>query len=67
MISLFQMLKSIVARLEKTKRDFIWVGGSLQNKPQLISWKICCRKKRDVGLRIESLSTLHQAWLAKWN
>ena len=58
---------SVVARLEKIERDFLWGGGALVNKPHLLSWSIVCmeKTKRDLGFR--NLPSFNKALLGKWS
>ena len=65
-ISLFVIPKRVYARLEKIQRDFLWGGGALENRPQLVSWKIICAAKKDGGLGICSLAAFNKALLGKW-
>ncbi|KAL6332061.1 hypothetical protein AAG906_020740 [Vitis piasezkii] len=52
--------------LEKIYRDFLWGGGMLGNKPQLVKWDIVCLDKRKGGLRVRCLNSLNMALICKW-
>lgn len=64
-MSLFVIPKKVRVRLEKIQRDFLWGGGNLEKKPQLVSWSTVCMDKRKGCLGIRSLSLLVQALLGK--
>ncbi|RVW23944.1 LINE-1 retrotransposable element ORF2 protein [Vitis vinifera] len=45
-MSLFCMPKSVVRRLEKLQRDFLWGGGNLERKVHLVNWeRFACEKE----------------------
>ncbi|KAJ9671525.1 hypothetical protein PVL29_025297 [Vitis rotundifolia] len=54
-LSLFRMPKSVVRRLEKFQRDFLWGGGSLERKIHLINWEVVCTQKEKGGLGIRKI------------
>ena len=66
LMSLFCMPKSVIKRLEKIKRDFLWGGGNLERK-LLVKWKVICLSKDKGGLGIRGLLNLSKALLRKWN
>ena len=67
LMSLFCMPKSVIKRLEKIKRDFLWGGGNLERKLHLVKWKVICLSKDKGGLGIRGLLNLNKAILRKWN
>ena len=60
------MQKTVVYRLKKIKRDFLWRGGALYKRLHLVSWKVVCTDKRKGGLGVKSLTILNRALLGKW-
>ena len=48
-MSLFHLPKGVKSRLEKIQRNFLWGGGNLERKFQLVSWDACAlvRRKED--------------------
>ncbi|RVW75339.1 putative ribonuclease H protein [Vitis vinifera] len=60
------MSRRVRLRLEKIYRDFLWGGGMLGNKPQLVKWDIVCLDKRKGGLRVRCLNSLNMALICKW-
>ncbi|RVX07712.1 LINE-1 reverse transcriptase-like [Vitis vinifera] len=65
-MSIFRMPKSVVKRLEKLQRDFLWRGGSTGRKIHLINWKVVCTQKEKGGLGIRRMGLLNKALLGKW-
>ncbi|RVW57146.1 putative ribonuclease H protein [Vitis vinifera] len=65
-MSIFRMPKSVVKRLEKLQRDFLWGGGSTGRKIHLINWKVVCTQKEKRGLGIRRMGLLNKALLGKW-
>ncbi|RVW39226.1 putative ribonuclease H protein [Vitis vinifera] len=60
------MPKSVVNRLEKLQRDFLWGGGSLERKVHLIKWEVVCTQREKGGLGIRKIDSLNKALLGKW-
>ena len=54
-------------KLEKIQRDFLWGGGSLEQKPHLVRWPIVCEDKSKGGLGVKSLGLFNKALLGKWS
>ncbi|RVW83126.1 putative ribonuclease H protein [Vitis vinifera] len=65
-MSLFRMPKSVVKRLEKLQRDFLWGGGSLERKVHLINWEVVCTRREKGGLGIRKIDSLNKVLLGKW-
>ncbi|RVX19756.1 LINE-1 reverse transcriptase-like [Vitis vinifera] len=65
-MSLFRMPKSVVRRLEKLQRDFLWGGGSLERKAHLINWEVVCTRREKGGFGLRKIDSLNKALLGKW-
>ena len=65
-MSLFRMPKSVVNRLEKLQRDFLWGRGSLERKVHLINWEVVCTQREKGGIGIRKIDSLNKALLGKW-
>ncbi|KAI8555897.1 hypothetical protein RHMOL_Rhmol05G0210300 [Rhododendron molle] len=63
---LFVIPVSVVKRLEKIQRDFLWVGVGEEFKYHLVDWETLCTPVREGGLRVRSLKLFNQALLGKW-
>lgn len=65
-MSLFNMPSCVVKELEKLQSRFLWGGGELQKKVNLVSWsKISICKERG-GLGIKNLKLMNECLLLKW-
>ena len=53
-------------RLEKIQKDFLWGGGSLEQKPHLVSCPIVCEDKSKGSLGVKSFGLFIKALLGKW-
>lgn len=60
---MFPMCETIRARLEKTQEGLSLGCLLLQHKTHLVSWKICCTKKKNKGLVLKSSAASNQALL----
>lgn len=57
---------SIVNRIEKLERDFLWQGREEKRKFHLLEWRSICQPKKMGGLGIRPLKLVNQALLGKW-
>ncbi|TYJ28564.1 hypothetical protein E1A91_A06G008500v1 [Gossypium mustelinum] len=55
-MSLFQAPVSVIKRIDKIRRNFLWVN-----------WKQICRPKENGGARVVNLEIKNKALLAKWS
>ena len=52
-MSLFPIPRSVKMRIERIQRNFLWGGGVLERRPQLVKWEVVCRDKESGGLGIK--------------
>ena len=64
-LSLFMIPTSIVLKIEKMQRDFLWLGSGEGKKDHLIKWDVVCRPKEFGGLWIGKTSLRNRALLGK--
>jgi len=65
-MSLFTIPASIVSRLEKIIRDFLWNSNDNGNGLHWVSWNEVCRPKHEGGLGIRPLRVINDALKTKW-
>jgi hypothetical protein len=65
-LSLFTIPISVVRRIEKLQRDFLWGGLGDEVKHHLVSWDEVCAPKEVGGLGVRSLVLTNKALLGKW-
>ena len=63
--SIFRCSISIIKRLEKLQREFLWHGTRSQKKLHFVDWDSICKLKEG-GLGIRLLKKMNQALLGKW-
>ncbi|KAG2696954.1 hypothetical protein I3760_07G084700 [Carya illinoinensis] len=66
LLSLFPIPASVVARVEKLQRDFLWGGLGDEFKFHLIKWEQVCRPISGGGLGVRKLKDFNHALLGKW-
>ena len=66
-MSLFVISRKVCTRFENIPRDFLWGGGALEKKMQLVNWSAVCVDMRQGDLGIHSLVALNKALLGKWS
>ncbi|XP_028099815.1 uncharacterized protein LOC114299299 [Camellia sinensis] len=65
-MSLHVILASVVARLQKLQRDFLWGDGGEDFKYHLVDWRRICQPKEVGGLGVRSVVQFNRALLGKW-
>jgi hypothetical protein len=65
-LSLFTIPISVVRRIEKLQRDFLWGGMGDEVKHHLVGWDKVCAPKEVGGLGVRSLVLTNKALLGKW-
>ncbi|XP_026378390.1 uncharacterized protein LOC113272807 [Papaver somniferum] len=65
-MSLFEMHVSVIKKLEKIMRDFLWNYNKGKKKIHLVKWRTLCIRKNLGGLGIKSLKKMNKALLSKW-
>jgi len=65
-LSLFPIPRSVVSRIEKLKRDFLWGGMGEEFKYHLVSWSKVCTPISEGGLGFRNLLKFNRALLGKW-
>jgi hypothetical protein len=65
-LSLFTIPISVVRRIEKLQRDFLWGGMGDEVKHHLVGWDKVCIPKEVGGLGVRSLILTNKALLGKW-
>jgi len=56
---------SILTKLDKASRDFIWGSTSKKRKQHLLSWEKVCKPKEEGGLGIKAVKEMNKALHAK--
>ena len=65
-LSLFKIPISIVSKIEKLQRDFLWSKAREDKKDHLINWDIVCKLKEFGGMRFGKTTLRNHALLRKW-
>ena len=66
MMSLFEILKEVLKKLDQYRSRFFWQGRKDKKKYCLAKWDIICRPKDQGGLGIINLQLQNKALLSKW-
>ncbi|CAA7032614.1 unnamed protein product [Microthlaspi erraticum] len=64
-MSIISLPKSIIGKLDKVSRSFLWGSSTEQRKQHLLSWQKVCRPKEDGGLGIRMTADMNRALLGK--
>ena len=64
--SFFRVPKSVLDKLVRLQRRFLWGGGPDQNKIAWIRWESVCLPKEKGGLGIKDVNNFNLALLGKW-
>lgn len=69
-MQIFDIPSSVINNINRSCANFLCSGQADHNKLYMVSWKRCCRgKKQGGGLRFKDIKTQNKAFLAKlgWN
>ncbi|KAJ0511446.1 putative RNA-directed DNA polymerase [Helianthus annuus] len=64
--SLFQAPNTVLNKLEKLRRDFLWGGSDAINKMHWVRWENVTKPIASGGLGLGSLKDMNSGLLAKW-
>jgi hypothetical protein len=65
-LSLFTIPMSVVCRIEKLQKNFLWGGLGDEFKHYLVGWDKVCTPKEYGGLGVRNLVLTNKALLGKW-
>ena len=65
-LSLFKIPASVVAKIERLQRDFLWLGVGEGKRDHLVSWNVVCKPRVKGGLGFGKISLRNLALLGKW-
>ncbi|RVW97057.1 putative ribonuclease H protein [Vitis vinifera] len=65
-LSLFKIPASVVAKIERLQRDFLWLGVGEGKRNHLVSWNVVCKPRVKGGLGFGKISLRNLALLGKW-
>ena len=65
LLSLYKLPATVLAKVDRLRRDFLWGDNPFQRKMHFISWDRICKHKHEGGLGISSLKTRNNLLLAK--
>ncbi|WMV56044.1 hypothetical protein MTR67_049429 [Solanum verrucosum] len=65
-MSLFPLPAKVEERLDKLRRDFLWLGNKEGKKIHLVKWQTALLSKKIGGLGIKNLRVQNKSLLSKW-
>jgi hypothetical protein len=65
-LSLFPVPVSVVKKLERLQREFLWNGMGDETKFHLVNWHKACSPIKVGGLGVRNIIKFNQALLGKW-
>lgn len=66
-MSIFQAPVSMIKKINKIRRNFLWGSTEGKRKIAKVSWKQICKLKEKGGVRVVNLVVKNKALLAKWS
>lgn len=64
-MNIISLPQSILGKLDKVSRSFLWGSSPEKRRQHLLSWNKICRPKREGGLGIRKTADMNKALLAK--
>jgi len=65
-MSMYLLLKTIIKRLDRTRKRFFWQGGGTKKKYFLVKWSRISKPKKKGGLGIHDQRKMNKSLLYKW-
>ena len=65
-LSLFKIPASVVAKIERLQRNFLWLGVGEGKRDYLVSWDAVCKLRVKGGLGFGKIPLRNHALLGKW-
>lgn len=65
-MSMYLLPKTIIKRMDITRKRFFWQGGSTKRKYHLVKWTKICLPKKKGGLGIHDLRKMNLCLLCRW-
>lgn len=65
-MSMYLLPKTVIKRMDKTRKRFMWQGGSMKKKYHLVKWTKLCLPKQKGGLGVHDLRKMNLSLLSKW-
>lgn len=65
-LSLFKMSECVLKELVKIQSRFLWGGGELKKKVNLVGWNKITKSKKLGGLGVKNLKLMNECLLIKW-
>jgi hypothetical protein len=63
---MYLMPKTVIKKMDKTRKIFFWQGGRLKKKYYLVKWTLISRPKNKGGMGIKDLRKMSISLLCKW-
>lgn len=58
-MSMYMLPKTVLAKMDKTRRSFFWQGGCKKKRYHLVKWPLIGRPKQKEGLGIQNMRNLN--------
>jgi hypothetical protein len=65
-MSMYLLPKTLVKKMDRTRKKFFWQGNSVKKKYYLVKWSVIERPKRKGGLGVKDLRRMNISLLCKW-
>jgi mannosylglycoprotein endo-beta-mannosidase len=65
-MSMYLLPKTVIKKMDRTRKRFFWQGGNIKKKYHLVKWMMIIRPKKKGGLRIKDLRRMNLSLLCKW-
>jgi hypothetical protein len=65
-MSIYLLPKTVVKKIDGTRKRFFWQGGGTEKKYHLVKWCLIARPKNKGGLGVKDLRKMNLSLLCKW-
>jgi hypothetical protein len=65
-MSMYLVPKTVVKKIDSTRKRFFWQGGATKRKYHLFKWAVITKPKKKGGLGVKDLRKMNISLLCKW-
>jgi hypothetical protein len=65
-MSMYMLPKTVIKKIDSTRKKFFWQGGAAKRKYHLVKWAVITKPKKKGGLGVKDIRKMNISLLCKW-